>query len=169
MSHLTSSIAQALKSVEGSMGGAQSTWTTADIGVRVAGRTVIVTGASSGLGLEVARVLALHGATIIMAVRSVAKAQPLKEAIDAELAHSGSKGSVAIAHVDMEDLSSIRAFAAEFAAAHTRLDHSPADPDGLRRPGCHAGGVLRPLRPLRAVGWACPRQTGCNCPRQQPD
>eukprot|EP00047_Mylnosiga_fluctuans_P018233 m.68498 g.68498 ORF g.68498 m.68498 type:complete len:344 (-) comp7502_c0_seq1:153-1184(-) len=122
MSHLTSSIAQALKSVEGSMGGAQSTWTTADIGVRVAGRTVIVTGASSGLGLEVARVLALHGATIIMAVRSVAKAQPLKEAIDAELAHSGSKGSVAIAHVDMEDLSSIRAFAAEFAAAHTRLD-----------------------------------------------
>ena len=49
-----------------------SGFTTADI-PDLAGQTVIVTGASSGIGLETAKALAAHGARVILAVRDAAK------------------------------------------------------------------------------------------------
>lgn len=43
-------------------------------GVDLAGRTILVTGANSGIGEETARVLALRGATVLCAARDQAKA-----------------------------------------------------------------------------------------------
>ena len=45
--------------------------TTDDVlaGVDLGGRTMLVTGASTGLGEETTRALATHGATVVMAVR----------------------------------------------------------------------------------------------------
>jgi NAD(P)-dependent dehydrogenase (short-subunit alcohol dehydrogenase family) len=49
-------------------------WTEADI-PDLRGRTAVVTGASTGLGFEVARMLSGHGATVILACRNTARAE----------------------------------------------------------------------------------------------
>ena len=49
-------------------------WTAADL-PRLAGRTFVITGANSGIGLEAARALADHEARVILAVRDVAKGE----------------------------------------------------------------------------------------------
>lgn len=76
-------------------------WTAADISDQH-GRTVIVTGASSGLGAEATRVLAKAGAKVIMACRNPDKAQAVADAID---------GNTEVRRLDLADLSSVRAFA----------------------------------------------------------
>jgi NAD(P)-dependent dehydrogenase (short-subunit alcohol dehydrogenase family) len=77
-------------------------WTAADVG-NGHGRTVIVTGASSGLGAQVSRVLAEAGARVIMACRDPGKAEAVAATID---------GVTEVRRLDLADLSSVRAFAA---------------------------------------------------------
>jgi NAD(P)-dependent dehydrogenase (short-subunit alcohol dehydrogenase family) len=84
-----------------------STWTTADIPSQ-AGRTVVVTGANSGLGLATARALAAAGASVVLAVRDVGRG---------EQAAAGLPGSVEVRRLDLADLSSVREFAAGWAGA----------------------------------------------------
>jgi NAD(P)-dependent dehydrogenase (short-subunit alcohol dehydrogenase family) len=55
--------------------GAKSTAEDVTAGLDLTGRTALVTGANSGLGLETARVLALRGATVIAAARTMDKAR----------------------------------------------------------------------------------------------
>src|SRR5258708_475798 len=52
--------------------GGSGHWTAADVGDQ-SGRVAVITGATSGLGLETARVLAQHGATVVLAARDPAK------------------------------------------------------------------------------------------------
>lgn len=78
-----------------------SGWTAGDLSDQ-RGRTVIVTGASSGLGAEMTRVLAGAGATVIMACRDVDKARAVA---------AGIGGTVEVRRLDLGDLSSVRAFA----------------------------------------------------------
>ena len=77
-----------------------SDWTAADL-PSFAGRTVIVTGANSGLGLVTARELARVGATTILAVRNVDKGN----AAAADMA-----GDVEVRQLDLQGLASIRRF-----------------------------------------------------------
>ncbi len=80
-------------------------WTAADL-PSFAGRTVIITGANSGLGAVTARELARNGATIIMAVRNT----DMGEAAARQM--SGPKtGQVEVRRLDLQDLSSVRQFA----------------------------------------------------------
>ena len=76
-------------------------WTAADL-PSFAGRTVIITGATSGLGAVTARELAGRGATIIMAVRTTSKG---------EAAARQMTGDIEVRQLDLQDLSSVRAFA----------------------------------------------------------
>jgi NAD(P)-dependent dehydrogenase (short-subunit alcohol dehydrogenase family) len=76
-------------------------WTTADIPSQ-SGRTVIVTGANSGLGLATVRALANAGAKVILACRDTGKG----EAAAAQLS-----GAVEVRELDLADLTSVRAFA----------------------------------------------------------
>jgi NAD(P)-dependent dehydrogenase (short-subunit alcohol dehydrogenase family) len=76
-------------------------WTAADL-PSFAGRTVIVTGANSGLGLITARELARVGAHVVLAVRNTAKGDE---------AAAGMSGNVEVRRLDLQDLSSVREFA----------------------------------------------------------
>lgn len=55
-------------------------WTFQDIPDQ-AGRIAIVTGANGGIGLETARMLALKGANVVLACRSMERAQGALEAV----------------------------------------------------------------------------------------
>ncbi|HAN70837.1 MAG TPA: hypothetical protein DCQ36_04500, partial [Actinobacteria bacterium] len=82
------------------------------------GRTVIVTGSTSGIGLVTARELAAHGAATTLAVRDTARGEQTRAMI--ERAHPGAR--VDVGALDLADLSSVRAFARDWAVRH---------PDGL--------------------------------------
>ncbi|MCT7657326.1 oxidoreductase [Mycobacterium deserti] len=78
-----------------------SQWTSSDL-PSFAGRTVIVTGANSGLGLVTASELARVGAKTILAVRNTAKGDE---------AAASMTGDVEVRKLDLQDLASVRAFA----------------------------------------------------------
>jgi NAD(P)-dependent dehydrogenase (short-subunit alcohol dehydrogenase family) len=78
-----------------------STWTARDLPA-LDGRTVVVTGAASGLGLVAARELARAGARVVLAVRDTAKGEQAATAI---------RGTVEVRRLDLADLGSVRSFA----------------------------------------------------------
>lgn len=84
----------------------------------MSGRTVLVTGANGGLGLEAARVLAARGAHVVMACRSVDKGEAAAAAIRA----ARPRGDLAVASLDVADLTSVRRFAAWMQGHSGRLD-----------------------------------------------
>ncbi|MEG3637125.1 SDR family NAD(P)-dependent oxidoreductase [Micromonospora palythoicola] len=77
------------------------------------GRTAVVTGASSGLGLIAAEHLAAHGATVIMAVRDLAKG---------EQARAGITGDLEVRRLDLADLDSVRVFAGQLRDEGREID-----------------------------------------------
>ncbi|MFY0525056.1 SDR family oxidoreductase [Archangium gephyra] len=81
-------------------------------------KTVVVTGANSGVGLATATELARRGATVVMVCRSPERGeQALKEARQ----RSGSD-KLELMRCDLGSLESIRTFAREFQARHSALD-----------------------------------------------
>ena len=76
-------------------------WRATDL-PELGGRTFVVTGANSGIGLVAARELARAGARVVLAVRDRAKG---------ERAAGSISGDVEVRVLDMADLSSVRAFA----------------------------------------------------------
>lgn len=81
------------------------------------GRTAIVTGASGGLGRETARVLALQGADVILAVRDPARGAKVAAAIDAEAGGARTR----VETLDLADLRSVAAFVASVGERPTDL------------------------------------------------
>ena len=84
-------------------------WTAADI-PDLAGRRAVVTGANSGLGFQIARELALHGAAVMLAVRDTKRGDDAAVRICDE-----GPAEVDVARLDLADLSSVREFARGFA------------------------------------------------------
>jgi NAD(P)-dependent dehydrogenase (short-subunit alcohol dehydrogenase family) len=66
------------------------------------GRTFVITGANSGIGLGAARALGAAGATVVLAVRDRAKGEQAAATI---------AGPAEVRELDLADLSSVRAFA----------------------------------------------------------
>jgi NAD(P)-dependent dehydrogenase (short-subunit alcohol dehydrogenase family) len=79
------------------------------------GRTALITGGNSGIGLETARALARHGARVILAGRSQAKLDQAAEAVRAATPEARTDTLV----LDLSDLSSVRDAAARIAEAET--------------------------------------------------
>ena len=92
-------------------------WTAEDI-PNQAGKTAIVTGSSSGIGFEAARVLANKGASVIIAVRSLDKG---KAAADKILAQN-KDADVKVLKLDLANLAAVKEFADEFKKTHSQLD-----------------------------------------------
>lgn len=93
-----------------------SKWTTADIPPQNS-RTIIVTGANSGIGFETTKALASKGAHVIMACRNTDKAEAAAEAIR----QTTPRGELTVMQVDMSNLASIRTFAEAFKQRFTQL------------------------------------------------
>lgn len=79
-------------------------WTARDLPA-FDGRTVVVTGANSGLGLVAARQFARAGAKVVLAVRDTAKGERAAASIG---------GDTDVRRLDLADLASVREFAADW-------------------------------------------------------
>ncbi|MCK6550283.1 SDR family NAD(P)-dependent oxidoreductase [Myxococcota bacterium] len=88
----------------------------ADLDVDLTGRTALVTGATSGLGLATAKGLAARGATVHLLVRSVERGRVAAEEVARAAVAAGRPARVAVERVDVSELGSIAAFAARFEA-----------------------------------------------------
>jgi NAD(P)-dependent dehydrogenase (short-subunit alcohol dehydrogenase family) len=82
------------------------------------GRTAIVTGANSGLGLVTARELARAGARVVMACRNLDKGHAAVDEVRAAVPDA----QVQLDELDLASLASVRAFADRFKAPHDGLD-----------------------------------------------
>ena len=78
-------------------------WSEANV-ADLSGTTALVTGASSGIGLEAARILAEHGARVLLGCRNPAKATAALERIRSGAADA----DVSVVPLDLADLHSIR-------------------------------------------------------------
>jgi NAD(P)-dependent dehydrogenase (short-subunit alcohol dehydrogenase family) len=96
-------------------GMSQTRWTPKNISDN-SGRTICITGANSGLGLEAARNLVGAGAHVIMACRNAEKAETAAQSL-----RSG-KGSVEVRQLDLASLASIRQFSEQLLADGVELD-----------------------------------------------
>jgi len=96
-------------------------WTTADIPDQT-GRTAVVTGANTGLGLETAAALAAHGAHVVLAVRNLDKGKDAIQEIEARIGAAGPGATLTLQELDLTSLDSIRAAADELRSHHDRID-----------------------------------------------
>jgi NAD(P)-dependent dehydrogenase (short-subunit alcohol dehydrogenase family) len=110
------------------------------MGESLAGRTCLVTGANSGIGLETARGLARAGARVVMGCRDAARGEQARRAI----AESTGNARVELAVFDQSRPAQVRAFGERFTRENDRLDvlvnnagtwlaHREETDDGLER------------------------------------
>lgn len=92
-------------------------WTSANMPSQ-AGRTALVTGATSGIGLQAALELARHGARVLLGARDAGRGEKAAATIRAEVPGA----EVEVVALDMASLASIRAFAEAYVASGAPLD-----------------------------------------------
>jgi NAD(P)-dependent dehydrogenase (short-subunit alcohol dehydrogenase family) len=112
-------------------------WTATHI-ARQDGRTAIVTGANSGIGLEAARELARAGARVVLACRNLDKGR--RALLDIQNTVPGA--NIEIAPLDLGSLTSIREFADRFSTQNNSLDLL-----------VNNAGVMAPPRQLTSDGF----------------
>lgn len=86
-------------------------------GIDLSGKTAIVTGGSSGLGIETARALASAGARVVLPVRS----HKAGEDAAADIRATTGNSAVEVADMDLADWPSVRRFAEGFVATGSPL------------------------------------------------
>lgn len=92
-------------------------WTTDKI-ESLEGKTILITGGSSGIGLEAAYVLCSKGAEVIIAVRNLEKGNNAAKEVRGK--HPGAK--IEVMHIELSDLENVKHFADSFALKYKKLD-----------------------------------------------
>ena len=119
----------------------------------LSGKTAVVTGGNSGIGLETCKALAFGGCRVILCSRSVEAGQ---KAIESEIKCNGEGGYIAdtsniiVKSLDLNDLASVKRFAADFLQSESRLDYLI----------CNAGIMALPNAEYTSSGFE--RQIGVN-------
>ena len=114
-------------------------WTPERIG-SLKGKTYLITGASSGTGLEAAKILASKGAKVVMLNRNPKKSEDCITAIKQEI---GSKANLSYIHIDLGDQSSVKAAVAEILDKVDRIDALM----------CNGAIAQVPKRQITVDGW----------------
>ncbi len=136
------------------------------------GRTFVITGANSGIGLEAARDLTSRGAHVILAVRDVGKGEQARRTLP-------EPGTSSVVELDLADLDSVASGAKALAAEHSSVSALVCNAAARRPtwPPCHLqrlnrqpGGVLsrlvhqrRQLRVQRRRHPQLPVRRGSSC------
>ena len=94
-----------------------SKWTANDIPDQ-SGRTFVVTGANSGLGLETTKAIAAKNAQVVMTARSAAKGEAAVKEIKDEIPDA----NLELRELDLADLASIKTFADGLTKARPQFD-----------------------------------------------
>ena len=102
------------------------------------GKTVLITGANSGIGKETALALASQQATLIMVCRNKKRG----EAAAAEFREKGGSTSVEFMLADLSSQADVRRLAEEFLASHDRLDVLVNNAGGIFPRGAKTRGGL---------------------------
>lgn len=84
----------------------------------LAGRTVVVTGATSGLGRSMSETLARCGATVVLWGRAEAKTKQVRD----ELARSTGRNDLDVVIADMAEPEAVRQGASQLLSRHPRID-----------------------------------------------
>ncbi|KAL1565548.1 Short-chain dehydrogenase TIC 32, chloroplastic [Salvia divinorum] len=87
-------------------------------GIDASGLTAIVTGASSGIGLETTRVLAKRGVHVVMGIRNMPAGERAKQVIMKE----NPAAKVDAIQLDLSSMESVRSFASEFTSSGLPLN-----------------------------------------------
>src|SRR5438477_10328629 len=87
------------------------------IGKALDGKVAVVTGATTGIGKEVARQLLQQGAIVVIGARSPERGEAARK----ELAEATGNQNVSVMPVDTSEISSVRAFAAAVQARHPKI------------------------------------------------
>ncbi|XP_034929597.1 short-chain dehydrogenase TIC 32, chloroplastic-like isoform X1 [Populus alba] len=87
-------------------------------GIDGSGLTAIVTGASSGIGAETARVLALRGVHVVMGVRNLEAGRAVKEAI----VKGNPNAKLDAMDLDLSSMASVKKFAEDFKSLNLPLN-----------------------------------------------
>ena len=82
------------------------------------GKTIIVTGANTGLGYESVKAFAQNGANVVMACRSVEKGEVARK----QIIRLYPSSIIQVMQLDLADLKSIHRFAVTFRESHAHLD-----------------------------------------------
>jgi NAD(P)-dependent dehydrogenase (short-subunit alcohol dehydrogenase family) len=93
------------------------TWTTSQIPDQT-GRIIVITGATSGLGLACAQALAARGAELVLAVRNTAIGETIAGGLRAK--HPGAR--ITVSALDLASLASVAAFASRADSTLPRID-----------------------------------------------
>lgn len=92
-------------------------WTIEDI-ADLSGKTVLITGGNSGIGLEAARVLSLKNAEVVLTARSIENGKKAVDRIKSEIPSA----NVSWMALDLADLPSVKAFSQAFHDRYAKLD-----------------------------------------------
>ena len=95
----------------------EKNWTTEDIPSQE-GKVFLITGANSGLGLEVTKQLSAQGAYVIMAVRTMSKGEKALKEVKEQVPQA----HLELLKLDLIDLENVRTFAQNFKKHHDKLD-----------------------------------------------
>ena len=95
-------------------------WTTGwcNSDASMTGKTIIITGATSGIGKETAKDLARRGGRLILAVRSASGG----EAVAREILREIPTAQVVVKNCDLSSLKSVRSFAEDIMSSEERID-----------------------------------------------
>lgn len=99
-----------------------ATSTTDDVlaGIDLRGKRAFITGVSAGLGVETARILVAHGASVIGTARDLQKAERATAQIQQTAQQSG--GDLTLVQMELDDLASVRAVGNAMTAAGQAFD-----------------------------------------------